>query len=107
MIEKHLTHPDSPIMAVVWEKSFSEQKVAPMSKGKSTDWPSTDINTQGSSGVTRMAFECGSPGNCSTDCLESLTSGAYTLEGSLFSIMVLCRLDMELGATQMPEGNPT
>ena len=78
---------------------FSEQKVAPVSKRKSTDWPFIDINTQGSSGVTRMGCVCGSLGNFGPDCLESLTSGAYTLEGSLFSIMVLCRLDMEPGGS--------
>ena len=35
-------------------RGFSEQRVAPVSKRKSTYWPSTVINTQGSSGVTRM-----------------------------------------------------
>ena len=42
-------------------RGFSEQKVAPVSKRKSTDWPFTDINTQGSSGVTRMGFVCVDP----------------------------------------------
>ena len=39
----------------------------------------------------------GPPGTFGPDCLESLTPGAYTSEGSLFSSMAVCRPDMELG----------
>ena len=35
------------------------------------------------------------PGTFSPNCLESLTPGTYTSEGSLFSSMVLCRQDMQ------------
>ena len=35
------------------------------------------------------------------------TSLFHTSEGSVFSVMVLCRLDMELGAAYMPQANPT
>ena len=37
-------------------------------------------------------------GTFSPDCLESLTPETYSSEGSLSSSVVLCRLDMELGA---------
>ena len=33
-------------------------------------------------------------GTFSPNCLESPTPGAYNLEGSLFSSVILCRLDM-------------
>ena len=36
-------------------------------------------------------------GTFSPNCLESLTPGACTLEGSLFASMVLCRPDIEVG----------
>ena len=61
------------------------------------DWPSTVINTRGSSGVTRTGACVGTPEHFRSDCLESLTPGAYTLEGNLFSSKVLCRQDRELG----------
>ena len=90
-------------MVVDWEESgpgasVSTEKVAPVSKRKSSDWPPTVINTQGSSGVIRMGTCVGTPqGTISPNCLESLTPGTYMLEGSLFSSVVLCRLDMEPG----------
>ena len=88
--------------------SVSTEKVAPMSKRKSIDWPPTVINTHDSSGVIRMgACVWGPPGTFSPDCLESPTPGAYTSEGSLSSSVVLCRPDLEPRAAQMPEGNPT
>ena len=37
-------------------------------------------------------------GTFSPDYLVILTLGAYTSEGSLVSSVVLCRLDLELGA---------
>ena len=39
----------------------------------------------------------GALGTFGPNCLESLTPGAYTLEGNLFSSKVLCRRDRELG----------
>ena len=73
---------------------MSKEKAAPGSKIKSTGWPPTVINAQGSSGVIRVEACVGTFG---PDCPESPTPGAYTLEGSLFSSMVLFRPDMELG----------
>ena len=63
-----LTHPESPIMVVDREESgpgasVSTEKVAPVSKRKSTDWPPTVINTWGSSGVVRMGACVGTPGH--------------------------------------------
>ena len=43
--------------------SVSTEKVAPVSKRKSTDWPPTVINTQGSSGVIRTGACVGTPGH--------------------------------------------
>ena len=77
--------------------SVSTEKVAPVSKRKSTDWPPTVVTTQGSSSIIRIETCVGTLGTFSPNCLESLTPGAYTLEGSLFASMVLCRPDIEVG----------
>ena len=62
-----MAHPDSTIMVVDQEESepgasVRTEKVAPVSKRKLTDWPSTVINTQGSSRAVRMGGLCGDPG---------------------------------------------
>ena len=43
--------------------SVSTKKAAPVSERKSTDWPSTVNNTQGSSSVIRMGACVGTPGH--------------------------------------------
>ena len=63
-----LACPDSPTMEADWEESgpeasVSTEKVAPISKRKSTGWPHTVINTRGSSGVIRMGACVGTPGH--------------------------------------------
>ena len=77
--------------------SVSKAKAAPGSKIKSTGWPPTVIYAQGSSGVIRVGACVVTPGIFGPDCPESPTPGACTLEGSLFSSVVLCRPDMEPG----------
>ena len=90
-------------MVVDWKESrpgasVRTEKFAPVSKRKLTDWPSTVINTQGSSRAVRMGGCVGTLGSFSPDCPESLTPGAYASEGSFSSSVVLCRPDMEPGA---------
>ena len=41
--------------------SVSTEKFAPVSERKSTDWPPTAINTQGSSGIIRTGACVGTP----------------------------------------------
>ena len=43
--------------------SVSTEKVAPVSKRKSMDWPPIVINTRGPSGVIRMGAYVGTPGH--------------------------------------------
>ena len=62
------------------------------------DQPPTIINTRGSSGIIRMGACVGTPGTFSPDGLESPTPETYASGGSLSSIEVLCRPDMEPGA---------
>ena len=100
MIEKYLACPDSPITVVDHEESRPRALVSrklPQCPKEKIDWPSTVNNTRGSSGVTRTGACVGTPELFRSDCLESLTPGAYTLEGNLFSSKVLCRRDRELG----------
>ena len=77
------------------EPSVSTEKVAPLSKRKSTDWTPQLLIP----GVPQVLLEWelvwGPMGSFNPDCLQSLTSGAYTSEGSLSSSMVLYRLDRE------------
>ena len=89
MIEKYLACPDSPITAVDREESRPGALLSrkwPQCPKEKTDWPSTAINTRASSGVTSTGACVGIPGHFQSDCLESLTPGAYTSEGNLFSI---------------------
>ena len=100
MIEKYLACPDSPITVVDHDESRPGALVSrklPQCPKEKIDWPSTVINTRGSSGVTRTGACVGTPEHFLSDCLASLTPGAYTLEGNLFSSKVLCRQDRELG----------
>ena len=80
------------------EASVSTEKVAPLSKRKSTDWP-PQLLTPGIPQVL-LGWELvwGPLGSFSPDCFESLTPGAYTSEEGLSSSMVLYRLDREPGA---------
>ena len=80
-------------------KVFSEHREIFLSfQKKWTDWPFTVINTWSSSGVIRRGACVGTQDTFSHDYLESMTPGAYNSEGSLFSSIFLCRLDMELKA---------
>ena len=82
MIEKYLAHPNNPFTVVEQEESrpggFSEQKAAPVSKRKSTDWPPTVIIPKVPQVLLGWELVGGLPGTFNPNCLESLTPGAYT-----------------------------
>ena len=61
-----MAHPDSTIIVVDQEESepgasVRTEKVAPVSKRKLTDWPSTVINTWGYSDGIRTGARVGTP----------------------------------------------
>ena len=75
----------------------STEKVPPVSKRKSTDWPPQLLIPRVPQVLLGLKLVWRLLGTFSLDCLESLTPEAYILEDSLFSSMVLSRPDIEAG----------